>query len=125
MSAPNVLALRDEDVKLMLTAKVHLGTKNCDSSMEDYVWRRRQDGQHKRTHTHRYSSTLPSHSTVAATRPTSSSLRSPNCAATPPSLHLLAFRIVVTPLCELLTALLCSTVHCAAASSLPPVLLSV
>jgi len=44
MSATNVLALRDEDVKLMLAAKVHLGTKNCDSSMEDYIWRRRQDG---------------------------------------------------------------------------------
>jgi len=42
--ATNVLALRDEDVKLMLAAKVHLGTKNCDSSMEDYIWRRRQDG---------------------------------------------------------------------------------
>ena len=45
MAANNVLALREEDVKLMLAAKVHLGTKNCDSSMEDYVWRRRQDGQ--------------------------------------------------------------------------------
>jgi len=40
----NVLALREEDVKLMLAAKVHLGTKNCDAAMEDYVWRRRQDG---------------------------------------------------------------------------------
>jgi len=46
MSANNVLALREEDVKLMLAAKVHLGTKNCDSSMDDYVWRRRNDGKH-------------------------------------------------------------------------------
>jgi len=40
----NALALREEDLKLMLAAKVHLGTKNCDSAMEEYIWRRRQDG---------------------------------------------------------------------------------
>jgi len=44
MASTNVLALREEDVKLMLAANVHLGTKNCDAAMEDYIWRRRQDG---------------------------------------------------------------------------------
>ena len=52
MSANNVLALREEDVKLMLAAKVHLGTKNCDSSMEDYIWRRRIDGKETTAYTH-------------------------------------------------------------------------
>jgi len=42
----NPLAMKEEDLKLMLTANVHVGTKNCDSQMERYVWRRRQDGIH-------------------------------------------------------------------------------
>ena len=42
----NPLALREEDVKLMLAAKVHLGSKNIDPSMGQYVWRRRSDGIH-------------------------------------------------------------------------------
>jgi len=40
----NVLALKEEDLKLMLAAKVHLGTKNLDPNLQRYVWRRRQDG---------------------------------------------------------------------------------
>jgi small subunit ribosomal protein SAe len=40
------LALKEEDVKLMLTAKVHEGSKNLDANMGRYVWRRRQDGVH-------------------------------------------------------------------------------
>jgi len=38
------LALKEEDLKLMLAANVHIGTKNVDPNMEKYVWKRRQDG---------------------------------------------------------------------------------
>jgi len=41
-----VLALREEDVKLMVTAAVHLGTKFCDPNMERYTFKRRIDGQY-------------------------------------------------------------------------------
>jgi small subunit ribosomal protein SAe len=40
----NVLAMRDADLKLMLSAKVHIGTKNVDPQMERYCWNRRNDG---------------------------------------------------------------------------------
>lgn len=44
---PQALALTEEDLKLMLACQVHLGTKNCDSNMERYVWKRRsEDGIH-------------------------------------------------------------------------------
>jgi len=42
----NPLALKEEDVKLMLAAHVHIGTKNVDNLMEKYVWKRRTDGIH-------------------------------------------------------------------------------
>jgi len=42
----NPLALREEDLKLLLAANVHLGSKNCNSQMNRYVWRRRKDGVH-------------------------------------------------------------------------------
>jgi len=42
MASP--LALREEDVKLMLTAKLHIGTKFCDPNMERYIFKRRRDG---------------------------------------------------------------------------------
>jgi len=42
----NPLALREEDLKLLLAANVHLGSKNCDANMDRYVWRRRKDGVH-------------------------------------------------------------------------------
>jgi len=42
----NPLAMKEEDLKLLLTANVHVGTKNCDPQMERYVWRRRSDGIH-------------------------------------------------------------------------------
>jgi len=42
----NPLAMKEEDLKLLLTANVHVGTKNCDFQMERYVWRRRSDGIH-------------------------------------------------------------------------------
>jgi small subunit ribosomal protein SAe len=35
---------RDEAIKMLLSAQAHLGTKNVDHQMHDYVWRRRQDG---------------------------------------------------------------------------------
>jgi len=38
------LALQEADLKLMLAAHVHIGTKNLDPNMERYVWRRKQDG---------------------------------------------------------------------------------
>ena len=31
---------------MMLSAGVHTGTRNSDSSMSDYIWRRRNDGVH-------------------------------------------------------------------------------
>jgi len=46
MSGNNILSLKEEDLKLMLAAKVHLGTKNIDPQLQRYVWRRRQDGVH-------------------------------------------------------------------------------
>lgn len=42
MASP--LALREEDVKLMLTAGVHLGSKFCDPNMERYTFKRKHDG---------------------------------------------------------------------------------
>lgn len=42
----NPLQLREEDLKLLLAANVHLGSKNCDAQMNRYVWRRRKDGTH-------------------------------------------------------------------------------
>jgi len=38
--------LQKDDVKLMLAAHVHLGSKNLDANMARYVWRRKQDGVH-------------------------------------------------------------------------------
>jgi len=40
----NPLALTEADVKLLLAAKVHLGSKNSDAQMQRYIWRRRKDG---------------------------------------------------------------------------------
>jgi len=45
MSA-SILALKEEDLKQLLVAKSHLGTKNIDPQMQRYVWRRRRDGVH-------------------------------------------------------------------------------
>jgi len=38
------LALKEDDVKMMLAADVHKGTRNLDAQMSRYVFRRRQDG---------------------------------------------------------------------------------
>jgi len=43
---PPALVLTEADLKLMLAAGVHHGTKNLDPQMERYVWKRRSDGIH-------------------------------------------------------------------------------
>lgn len=40
------LTQREEDIKRMLAAKVHLGTTNSDYQMTPYIWRRNSDGVH-------------------------------------------------------------------------------
>lgn len=40
----NVLALKEDDLKTMLAANVHIGTKNCDPNMQRYIWKKRRDG---------------------------------------------------------------------------------
>ena len=40
-SAKMALSQRDEDLKMMLAAQCHLGTKNCDAQMERYIYKRR------------------------------------------------------------------------------------
>ena len=42
---PAILKATEEDIKLLLSAQSHLGTKNCDVNMEPYVWKRRADGK--------------------------------------------------------------------------------
>jgi small subunit ribosomal protein SAe len=42
----NPLALKEADVRLLLAAAVHLGSKNADAHMHRYIWRRRKDGVH-------------------------------------------------------------------------------
>src|ERR1700761_4956507 len=41
---PSVLSATEEDIQMLLAAQCHIGTKNCDKSMEPYVWKRRPDG---------------------------------------------------------------------------------
>lgn len=43
---PPVLQPKEEDIQMMLSAGVHTGTKNSDSAMGEYIWRRRNDGIH-------------------------------------------------------------------------------
>lgn len=43
---PAALNATEEDIQMLLSAQAHLGTKNCDKSMEQYVWKRRADGIH-------------------------------------------------------------------------------
>jgi len=40
----NPLAMKEEDLKLLLAADAHIGTKNVDPNMERYIWKRRADG---------------------------------------------------------------------------------
>ncbi|GMH85109.1 hypothetical protein TrVE_jg1712 [Triparma verrucosa] len=43
---PAVLQPKEEDIQKMLSAQVHIGTRNSDSMMTEYIWRRRNDGIH-------------------------------------------------------------------------------
>ncbi|KAL3798875.1 hypothetical protein ACHAW5_004115 [Stephanodiscus triporus] len=43
---PSILHPKEEDVQMMLSAGVHTGTRNSDSGMTEYIWRRRKDGLH-------------------------------------------------------------------------------
>jgi len=38
------LTMKNEDMKVLLAAKVHIGTRNVDPQMERYCWNRRNDG---------------------------------------------------------------------------------
>lgn len=40
----NPLAMKEEDLKLLLAANSHIGAKNVADEMRRYVWRRRSDG---------------------------------------------------------------------------------
>jgi small subunit ribosomal protein SAe len=37
---------RQDDIAKMLAAQVHIGTRNAESMMSDYIWKRRNDGIH-------------------------------------------------------------------------------
>lgn len=41
---PKVLNATEDDVQKMLACHVHIGTRNLDRSMEQYIWKRREDG---------------------------------------------------------------------------------
>lgn len=45
-NSPAALALQEDDLLKMLACQVHLGTKNLDASMTDYIWSRRPDGHY-------------------------------------------------------------------------------
>ena len=45
-----VLALREDDVTKFLAAEAHLGTRNCDFQMEQYVYKRKNDGKRGKCH---------------------------------------------------------------------------
>jgi len=45
-SLPPILQPKEEDIQMMLSAGVQNGTKNSDNMMNDYIWRRRNDGIH-------------------------------------------------------------------------------
>jgi len=45
-SLPAVMRPKEDDIHMMLAANVQQGTMNSDSSMKDYIWRRRNDGIH-------------------------------------------------------------------------------
>jgi len=39
-------AQREDDIRKMLAAGVHIGSKNADAAMARYIWKRRSDGLH-------------------------------------------------------------------------------
>ena len=46
MTLPTILQPKEDDIQKMLSAQVHIGTRNSDQNMTEYIWRRRQDGIH-------------------------------------------------------------------------------
>jgi len=43
-NVPAILQPKEEDIHMMLSAEVHIGSKNKDTAMSEYIWRRRNDG---------------------------------------------------------------------------------
>lgn len=43
---PAALAPTEEDIQMLLAAQTHIGTKNLDIKMTNYIWKRRHDGVH-------------------------------------------------------------------------------
>ena len=44
MALPACLQPKEDDIQKMLSAEVHIGTKNSDFKMQEYIWKRRGDG---------------------------------------------------------------------------------
>ena len=44
MASASPLAMQEDDLKLLLAARTHLGNENVNAHMSKYVWRRRQEG---------------------------------------------------------------------------------
>ena len=45
-AAKGVLSLQEEDVTKILVAQAHLGSQNLDFQMEQYVFKRKNNGMH-------------------------------------------------------------------------------
>jgi small subunit ribosomal protein SAe len=43
---PNALKPSEEDIAKMLACQVHLGSRNSNTAMETYIYKRRNDGIH-------------------------------------------------------------------------------
>jgi small subunit ribosomal protein SAe len=41
---PDAVSLQEDDLQKMLATQVHVGTRNLHPTMEQYLWKRRQDG---------------------------------------------------------------------------------
>ena len=41
---PAALQATEEDIQLLLSAQTHIGAKNCEIKMSNYVWKARADG---------------------------------------------------------------------------------
>eukprot|EP00469_Lotharella_globosa_P010391 CAMPEP_0167788424 /NCGR_PEP_ID=MMETSP0111_2-20121227/10033_1 /TAXON_ID=91324 /ORGANISM="Lotharella globosa, Strain CCCM811" /LENGTH=307 /DNA_ID=CAMNT_0007680301 /DNA_START=25 /DNA_END=948 /DNA_ORIENTATION=- len=44
MASQSPLAMQEDDLKLLLAARTHIGNENVNAHMAKYVWRRRQEG---------------------------------------------------------------------------------
>jgi small subunit ribosomal protein SAe len=43
---PACLAPTEDDIRMLLAAEAHLGTRNLEVKMSNYVWKRKNDGVH-------------------------------------------------------------------------------